>query len=159
MVRRRLSASERQQYALEASRSGDAVVARKLGLSRETVAGWRRTHGLAAQGRAQGRPPDTPSPFKAASPVATDEPQRTEGAFNVPSVPAPESHPAVSSMSLAERRALADRTVFRLGADAQRAWEEMDHRPARDLPELRELMDWRSPLVEGDAPVPDAAAT
>lgn len=62
-------------------------------------------------------------------------------------------------MSLAERRALADRTAFRLGTEAQRAWEEMDRRPARDLPELRELMDWRSPLVEGDAPVPDAAAT
>ena len=159
MDRGRLSASDRRRYALEASRSGDAAVARKLGLSRETVAGWRRTHGLTARERARGRSADTPSPSQPASPAASDESRRRDGAIGVPGVPAPESRLAVSSMSLAERRALADRTAFRLGTEAQRAWEEMDRRPARDLPELRELMDWRSPLVEGDAPVPDAAAT
>lgn len=55
----------------------------------------------------------------------------------------------VSKLRLAAHEALADRTVFVLDAEAQRAWEEMNERPARDLPGLRGLMSRSSPFVDG----------
>ena len=55
----------------------------------------------------------------------------------------------VSKLRLAAHETLADRTVFVLDAEAQRAWEEMNERPARDLPGLRGLMSRPSPFVNG----------
>lgn len=55
----------------------------------------------------------------------------------------------VSKLRLAAHEALADRTVFVLDAEAQRVWEEMNERPARDLPGLRGLMSRPSPFVDG----------
>ena len=54
----------------------------------------------------------------------------------------------VSSLRMAAHEALADRTVFVLDAQDQRAWDEMNERPARDLPGLRELMSRPSPFVD-----------
>ncbi len=54
----------------------------------------------------------------------------------------------VSNLRMAAHEALADRTVFVLDDEAQRAWEEMNERPARDLPGLRELMSRPSPFVD-----------
>jgi uncharacterized protein (DUF1778 family) len=48
----------------------------------------------------------------------------------------------------AARRVLADRTTFGLDADALRAWEAINARPARDLPGLRQLMERPSPFTE-----------
>ena len=54
----------------------------------------------------------------------------------------------VSSLRMAAHETLADRTVFVLDAEAQRAWEELNSRPARDLPGLRRLMSRPSPFTE-----------
>lgn len=54
----------------------------------------------------------------------------------------------VSNLRTAARQVLADRTEFVLGADAQEAWEELNRRPARDLPGLRAFMAGPSPFVE-----------
>ena len=52
----------------------------------------------------------------------------------------------VSNLRTAARHVLADRTEFVLDADAQEAWEELNRRPARDLPGLREFMARPSPF-------------
>ena len=54
----------------------------------------------------------------------------------------------VSNLTVAARRVLADRTEFVLDADAQKAWEAINRRPARDLPGLREFMQRPSPFVD-----------
>lgn len=54
----------------------------------------------------------------------------------------------VSSAVDAARRVLADRDRFELDAEAAAAWESINARSARDLPELRDLMDRPSPFVE-----------
>jgi uncharacterized protein (DUF1778 family) len=48
----------------------------------------------------------------------------------------------------AAQRVLADRERFDLDASALKAWEELNARPARDLPGLRRLMQRRSPFSE-----------
>ena len=54
----------------------------------------------------------------------------------------------VSNLRTAARQVLADRTEFVLDADAQQAWEELNRRPARDLPGLRDFMSRPSPFAE-----------
>ena len=54
----------------------------------------------------------------------------------------------VSNLRTAARQVLADRTEFVLDAEAQEAWEELNRRPARDLPGLRALMARPSPFSE-----------
>lgn len=46
----------------------------------------------------------------------------------------------------AARRVLADRDHFKLDAQALAAWEEINARPARDLPGLRKLMERSTPF-------------
>lgn len=53
----------------------------------------------------------------------------------------------VANLRAAARRVLADRTEFVLDAQAQEWWEELNRRPARDLPGLRELMARPSPFT------------
>lgn len=53
----------------------------------------------------------------------------------------------VENLTVAARRVLADRSEFRLDPEAQRAWEEINRRPARDLPGLREFMRRSSPFL------------
>jgi len=48
----------------------------------------------------------------------------------------------------AARRVLADQTTFELDAAALGAWEEINARPAHDLPGLRRLMERPSPFTE-----------
>lgn len=55
---------------------------------------------------------------------------------------------ALSNLRIAARRVLADRTEFILTADERDAWDELNRRPARKLPGLRELMDRPSPFTE-----------
>lgn len=54
----------------------------------------------------------------------------------------------VSSLRTAAQDALADRTAFVLDRDGQHAWEELNNRPARDLPGLTRLMARPSPFVD-----------
>ena len=54
----------------------------------------------------------------------------------------------VSNLRTAARQVLADRTEFVLDADAQEAWEELNRRPARDLPGLRAFMAGPSPFAK-----------
>lgn len=54
----------------------------------------------------------------------------------------------VTHASEAARRVLADREVFELDAEAARAWDEINARPARDLAGLRRLMERPSPFQE-----------
>jgi len=54
----------------------------------------------------------------------------------------------VSYASDAARRILADRDHFVLDPKAARAWDEVNARPARDLPGLRRLMERPSPFSE-----------
>ena len=63
---------------------------------------------------------------------------------------------SVAGLSLEQRRELADRTVFPLDAEARREWEEMNQRPVRDLPDLREFMQRRSPYINYDESVSEA---
>jgi uncharacterized protein (DUF1778 family) len=52
----------------------------------------------------------------------------------------------VGSAVEAARRVLANRDRFELDATAAQAWEELNARPARDLPGLRRLFDRPSPF-------------
>ena len=54
----------------------------------------------------------------------------------------------VSHASDAARRVLADRDRFILDPKAARAWDEINSRPARDVPGLRRLMERPSPFRE-----------
>jgi uncharacterized protein (DUF1778 family) len=54
----------------------------------------------------------------------------------------------VANLRVAARRVLADRSEFVLDAEAQRAWEKINRRPARTLAGLRELMARPSPFAE-----------
>ena len=53
----------------------------------------------------------------------------------------------VSNLTVAARRVLADRNEFTLSAEAAEEWEEINSRPAQDLPGLRALMIRPSPFV------------
>lgn len=53
----------------------------------------------------------------------------------------------VSNAITAARRVLADRTEFALDAQAARAWDEVNARPARDLSGLRRLLKRPSPFA------------
>jgi uncharacterized protein (DUF1778 family) len=55
---------------------------------------------------------------------------------------------AVSRLVTESRRVLADRTEFVLSPEAQAEWEAINARPARDLPELRKLMERPSPFKQ-----------
>jgi uncharacterized protein (DUF1778 family) len=48
---------------------------------------------------------------------------------------------AESNLVLAAQRALADRTSFTLNDEQWEEWERINSRPARDIPELRTLME------------------
>ena len=88
MGRKSTTPSERRRYAEEASRSGDAAVARKLGLSQRTVANWRRTHGLALKSRSQTRAPDVPSgPLGLGLEFAASDLETNEEAVSSGSIP------------------------------------------------------------------------
>lgn len=54
----------------------------------------------------------------------------------------------VSRASEAARRVLADRDRFELDAEAARSWDEINSRPAKELPGLRRLMERPSPFRE-----------
>jgi len=54
----------------------------------------------------------------------------------------------VTQASLAAQRVLADRSEFALDPAALDAWEQINNRPARDLPGLRNLMRRPSPFAE-----------
>jgi len=54
----------------------------------------------------------------------------------------------VSNVTVAARRVLADRTEFALDTTAEQAWEEINRRPARDLPGLRDFMLRPSPFTD-----------
>lgn len=54
----------------------------------------------------------------------------------------------VSHASQAARRVLADRQSFELDADALAAWEELNARPARELPGLAALFRRPTPFDE-----------
>ncbi|MDA8185635.1 MAG: DUF1778 domain-containing protein [Actinomycetota bacterium] len=54
----------------------------------------------------------------------------------------------VSQATDAARRVLADRDHFVLDPKAALAWEEINSRPARDLPGLRRLVERPSPFSE-----------
>jgi hypothetical protein len=92
-----------------------------------------------------------PSPTPAARPLAGAAAE-TETASG-PAAETPQL--AVEGLSVEERRALADRTEFPLDLQPRRAWEEMNAAPARDLPDLREFMQKRSPHVGDDDPPAD----
>lgn len=54
----------------------------------------------------------------------------------------------VTHASEAARRLLADRDSFHLDASTLKGWEDINTRPARDLPGLRRLMQRPSPFTE-----------
>lgn len=54
----------------------------------------------------------------------------------------------VSHASEAARRVLADHDRFELDPKAAQAWEQINSRPARALPDLRRLMERPSPFSE-----------
>ncbi|MFT4189235.1 MAG: DUF1778 domain-containing protein [Aeromicrobium sp.] len=54
----------------------------------------------------------------------------------------------VTHVSDAARRVLADRHVFELDDDALAAWEELNDRPARELPGVAALFRRPSPFSE-----------
>lgn len=48
----------------------------------------------------------------------------------------------------AARRLLADRDRFHLDSEALKQWDDINSRPARDLPGLRRLMQRPTPFTE-----------
>ena len=55
---------------------------------------------------------------------------------------------AEASLVQAAQRVMADRTQFVLSDEAAREWDAINDRPARDLPNLRRLMERPSPFDE-----------
>jgi len=55
---------------------------------------------------------------------------------------------AEASLTASAQRVLADRNRFTLSPEALSAWEEINARPARELPGVRSLMDRPSPFTE-----------
>ncbi len=53
----------------------------------------------------------------------------------------------VTHVTDAALRVLADRDHFVLSPDAQRQWDELNSRPARDLPGLRGLLERPTPFT------------
>lgn len=53
----------------------------------------------------------------------------------------------ISTLTVAARRVLADRTEFVLDTQSAEAWESVNRRQACDLPGLRRLVDRPSPFV------------
>jgi uncharacterized protein (DUF1778 family) len=53
---------------------------------------------------------------------------------------------ALTHLTEAAQRELADRDRFDLSGDAIEVWEQINARPARDLPGLRQLMERPSPF-------------
>ena len=54
----------------------------------------------------------------------------------------------VSNLTIAAGRVLADRSHFELDDEARRGWDEINERPARELPGLRALMNRPTPFVD-----------
>jgi uncharacterized protein (DUF1778 family) len=54
----------------------------------------------------------------------------------------------VSNLTIAAGRVLADRSHFELDDEARRCWDEINERPARELPGLRALMNRPTPFVD-----------
>ena len=54
----------------------------------------------------------------------------------------------VSTLTVAARRVLADRSDFVLDRDARQRWEALNNAPARSLTGLQALLRRRSPFVE-----------
>jgi len=54
----------------------------------------------------------------------------------------------ISNLTLAARRVLADRSEFTLDGPKWETWEEINSRPARDLPGLTSLMQRPSPFAD-----------
>ena len=54
----------------------------------------------------------------------------------------------ISNLTVASRRVLADRTDWVLDSEAQTAWEEINHRRARSLDGLTELMARPTPFTD-----------
>ncbi|PKQ25126.1 MAG: DUF1778 domain-containing protein [Actinobacteria bacterium HGW-Actinobacteria-4] len=52
-------------------------------------------------------------------------------------------------LRIAALRVLADRTAFELSQEQADAWDEINERPARDLPALREFLARPSIFVDG----------
>lgn len=144
MARRTFSRTERRKYAEQASALGDANVARRVRRKKETVATWRREFGLPAAQLNQSQQTNEvmPSPLSLANQSAGDLTLVAEAGLL----------PSVSGLSLEERRALADRSEFPMSRKALKLWKTLDEQPARDLPELQELMAWRSPHIMYDDP-------
>ena len=55
----------------------------------------------------------------------------------------------VSAARPAAQEALADRTEFALTPEQRQAWEELNARPARYLPDLKRFMERPTPFVDG----------
>ena len=54
----------------------------------------------------------------------------------------------VTTLTVASRRVLADRTEFGLGPDGRQTWEKINRRSARSLAGLGELMERPSPFTD-----------
>lgn len=54
----------------------------------------------------------------------------------------------ITHASEAARRLLANRDRFHLDPSALKQWDDVNNRPARDLPGLRRLMQRRTPFTE-----------
>lgn len=54
----------------------------------------------------------------------------------------------IAHASEAARRILADRTAFELDPEALEAWEQLNDRPARELPGLAALLKRPSPFAQ-----------
>lgn len=55
---------------------------------------------------------------------------------------------ATANLRIAAQRVLADRTEFVLSPVEAELWEQLNERPARDLPGLRALLSRPSPWVD-----------
>ncbi len=151
MDRREFSRDERRRYAKEASRRGDASVARRVGRKKETVAAWRTEFSLPVANSKRTRrakQAQTPPLAKTEEPALNSVLDAETGLLG-----------AVSDLSLDQSQELADRSEFSLGPKDWKQWTALEGQPARDLPELRELMAWRSPHIAYDEPKPGKAAS
>lgn len=144
MARKKFSRDERRKYAKQASARGDADVARRVGRKKETVAAWRREFSfpVARFNHSQQTNEVLSSPLSLAHQSADD----------LTLVAEPGLLPPVLSLSLEERRALADRSEFPMSTTELKRWKKLSEQPARELPELQDFMAWRSPYINYDDP-------
>lgn len=142
MTRRTFSHNERGHSARRELERGGKAAAGRVRRAKASVGSWslKKDRSAVRSNRSQQSSEAPASSVPRADHYATDLAPTAEAGLV----------PPASGMSPDQLRALADRSEFPMSREALERWEELEAQPARDLPDLRALMAWRSPYIAYD---------